>query len=79
MHKSDFTNQMKDGKYQIRLYREDGEEIARFNQLDTDLHREYICFYFEGQIMNDVAYVSFYYEDGIEAYIDGPVRLGVCH
>lgn len=79
VHKSDFTNQMKDGKYQIRLYREDGEEIARFNQLDTDLHREYICFYFEGQTMNDVAYVSFYYEDGTEAYIDGPVRLGVCH
>lgn len=79
VHKSNYTNQVKDGKYQIRLYREDGTEIARFAQLDTDLRREYICFYFEGEVVTEIAYADFYYEDGTAAYIDGPVRFGVCH
>lgn len=77
VHKDDFTNQMKDGKYRIRLYRADNTEIASFDQLDTDLHREYICFYFGGEVISDIAYVTFEYEDGTPAYIDDCVRMGI--
>lgn len=78
VHKDRFTNQMKDGKYCIRLYRADDTEIGYFNQLDTDVHREYICFYFDGKVIDDISYVTFEYEDGTPAYIDYCVRMGVC-
>lgn len=78
VHKSDFTNQMKDGRYKIRLYGKDKKEIACYEQLDEDNHREYICFYFGGEKIDGIAYATFEYEDGSRAYIDDCVRIGYC-
>lgn len=78
VHKDSFTNQMRDGAYVMHLYSTDGTGIGSYKQLDTDLHREYICFYFDGEIIDDLGYAVFEYEDGTPAYIDMCIRTGVC-
>ncbi len=76
VHKCEKTNQWKDGAYIVRLYDAKGNELAAYRQLDSDLRREYICFYFDGNMIGSIAYVTFEYEDGTPAYIDGSVRMG---
>lgn len=78
VHKCEETNQLQDGAYVVRLYDADGTEIGSYKQLDTDIHREYICFYFDGTLLWNIAYAEFEYEDGTPAYIEGPVRMGYC-
>lgn len=76
VHKDSFTNQMMDGAYVMHLYDADGEKIGSYKQIDTDLHREYICFYFDGEIVDNVGRAVFEYEDGTPAYIDVCFRTG---
>lgn len=78
VHKDSFTNQMKDGAYVMHLYDADGKKIGSYKQLDSDWHREYICFYFEGDIVDNLGYAEFEYEDGTPAYIDMCIRTGAC-
>ncbi len=69
IYRSKITNQIEQKDYYVCLYDANGEEIDRIRQV-SDLEESLIGFTINDEI-NGLSKVSFFYEDGSDAYVEG--------